>query len=179
MDPRLLILWAGFCFASFAWGMVRHFLRQGQPTPSMLITALLGAASAALQIIALERGRVLFPVVALLLYTASALLFWWAVHVTRGKLAACGQGAVSQEVIAEGPYRYMRHPFYTAYNLTWLAGFTATGWWPLAIAAIVMASLYERAAREEELGFSSGTLAQAYKVYKRRTGKYLPLIGVR
>jgi protein-S-isoprenylcysteine O-methyltransferase Ste14 len=181
MDHELLLLrlCALLCFASFAWGMIWHFLRLRKLSRTMLATALLAAVSAAVQLIALERRRVLFPVIALILYSASALLFWWAVSVTRGKLAACGQGSVSPEVVTVGPYRYVRHPFYTSYNLTWLAGFVATGWWPLAVAAIVMASLYERAAREEELGFSSSTLAEAYAIYKRRAGKYLPRIGFR
>jgi len=178
VESVLCVLCAGLCFASFAWGMIRHFRRLGSPSRTMIVTALLGAASAALQIIALERRRMLFPAVAFLLYGASMLLFWWAVRVTRGKLAACGQGSVSQEIVTAGPYRYVRHPFYTSYNLTWIAGFSATGWWPLAIAAMTMASLYERAAREEELGFSVGALADAYALYKGRTGKYLPRLGI-
>jgi protein-S-isoprenylcysteine O-methyltransferase Ste14 len=117
-----------------------------------------------------------FPSVAIALYGISAALFWWAVGVTRGKLAACGQKCVSPVVLEKGPYRVLRHPFYTAYNLTWLAGFAATGWWPIAITAFVMAVLYERSAREEERGFLNSALAAEYRKYRLRAGKYLPRI---
>jgi protein-S-isoprenylcysteine O-methyltransferase Ste14 len=127
-----------------------------------------------LQIIALDRRRLRFPIAALVFYGTSAVLFWWAVSITRRKLAACGQSSVSHEVVTAGPYRYIRHPFYAAYNLTWLAGFAATGWWPLAVSAAVMAAVYERAAREEERGFSASAMAGEYGAYKARTGKYLP-----
>jgi protein-S-isoprenylcysteine O-methyltransferase Ste14 len=174
----LLLFCAGLCLGSFAWGMVRHFRRLGKPSRTMLLTALLGVACATLQIDALDTRQLRFPEAALALYSASVALFWWAVLVTRGKLAACGQGCVSPEVVRAGPYRYIRHPFYASYNMTWLAGFAAVGWWPLAIGSIVMAALYERFAQEEEWGVSISPLAGEYREYKRRTGRYLPRIGV-
>ena len=145
----------------------------------MLVTALLAVGFACFQLAALYYRQLRFPIAALALYGTSAALFWWAVLVTGGKLAACGQGCVSPEVITSGPYRWIRHPFYASYNLTWMAGFAATGWWPPAIPVIVMAALYERFAREEELGFSTGALAGQHEAYTRRTGKYFPGIGVR
>ena len=144
----------------------------------MLVTALLGAVSGTLQIVAFHnRPSRPMPGAAIALYVMSAVLFWCAVVVTRGKLAACGEGCVSPEVVTSGPYRYIRHPFYMSYNLTWIAGFAATGWWPLAISAIVMAALYDRFAREEELGFATNPLAGEYREYTRRAGRYLPGTG--
>jgi len=101
-------------------------------------------------------------------------LFWRAVSVSRGKLAACGQGCVSREILSTGPYRYIRHPFYAAYNLTWLAGFVATGRWPLALSAAGMAALYESCARDEERAFLRAPMGAAYRVYSARAGRYLP-----
>ena len=175
----LPLLFAGLCFASFVWGMVWHFRRVGKPTRAMLAMALLAAVFGSLQIVALVHRRNRFQIPALALYAAGAALFWWSASVTRGKLSACGQGAVSPQVVTRGPYNYIRHPFYTSYNLTWVAGFAATAWWPLMIAAVVMAALYERAAREEELGLSSGPRGGDYNEYKRRTGRYLPRIAAR
>jgi len=140
----------------------------------MLATALLAVGFASFQLAALDYRQLRFPIAAVALYGTSAALFWWTVSVTRGKLAACGQGCISPEVITSGPYRWIRHPFYTSYNLTWMAALAATGWWPLAIPVIVMAALYERFAREEELGFSTGALADQHEAYTRRTGKYFP-----
>ena len=142
----------------------------------MLITAALGLVFAVLQILALERRPARFSVAALLLYGTSAVLFWWAVSATRGKLAACGQRVVSAAIVETGPYRYIRHPFYTSYNLTWVAGFVASGWWPLALGSLIMAAVYQRAAHEEESLFLASPLAGQYRDYKRRTGRYLPFI---
>lgn len=142
----------------------------------MIATALLAALSGALQIVALDRRRLWFPFTALALYGFSAVLFWWAVAVTRGKLAACGQGCVSSAVVREGPYRYVRHPFYVAYDLTWLAGFAATGWWPLGISMVLMARLYDWFAREEEEGLLASSLATEYAEYRKLTGRYWPQV---
>jgi protein-S-isoprenylcysteine O-methyltransferase Ste14 len=79
--------------------------------------------------------------------------------------------------VKKGPYRYIRHPFYAAYNLTWAAGFAATGWWPLAATAVVMGAVYERFARGEERAFLNGPLAREYSDYRRQAGKYFPRIG--
>jgi protein-S-isoprenylcysteine O-methyltransferase Ste14 len=174
MPERLPFIAAVFCFASFAWGMIWHFRRNGKPSRAMIVTGVLAQFSCILQLVGLFGQATAYPGIALLLYVAGAILFWWAVCVTRRKLAACGQGAVSSQLVTLGPYRLIRHPFYTSYNLVWLAGFIATGWWPLAISAVVMAYRYEGAVREEERGFSTSALAGDYAHYKRETGKYLP-----
>jgi protein-S-isoprenylcysteine O-methyltransferase Ste14 len=169
------------CFLFFAWGMGWHFRRRPDaahagPPRAMLATALVAALCAALQIAALLIRLLRFPAAALSMYGCSAALFWWAVKVTRGQLAACGQGCVSSRIVRGGPYRYIRHPFYAAYNLTWLGGFVATGWWPLALTAVLMAAIYERFAREEERGLMAGPQGAAYREYRLRTGKYWPRI---
>jgi protein-S-isoprenylcysteine O-methyltransferase Ste14 len=176
MTAGLPLCFALFCFASFAWAMNCHFRRAGGPSRAMIITALLAAACAILQLVVLAQRQLPHPIAAVALYGSGSALFWWAVAVTRGKLAACGQGWVSPEVVTAGPYRLVRHPFYTAYNMVWAAGFAATAWWPLALAAVVMVIRYDQAAREEEQGFATGALAEEYAAYRRRTGKYLPRI---
>ena len=154
--------------------MVFHFRRLGQPTGWMLTTAFLAAGSGVLQIVALERRSPCLPATAVILYGVSLGVFWWAVAVTRGKLAACGQSCVSRTVVRQGPYRWIRHPFYAVYNLTWLAGLVAWGWWPLALSAAVMGYLYERFARDEETGFLKSPLAEEYRRYMRQAGRYVP-----
>jgi protein-S-isoprenylcysteine O-methyltransferase Ste14 len=157
--------------------MIWHFERLGKPTRAMMMTAVLAAACCATHITTLSTRHIAFPHTAIALFLCSLALFWWAVSVTRGKLAACGQGCISATVLENGPYSYIRHPFYSAYNLTWLAGFVASGWWPTAVTAVIMAILYERFAREEEKDFLASGLAPTYRSYKQRVGRYLPRIG--
>ncbi|MGA3237425.1 MAG: methyltransferase [Bryobacteraceae bacterium] len=113
------------------------------------------------------------------LYAAGLALFWWAVAVTRGRLAACGTGRRSLLIVKRGPYAFVRHPFYASYNLVWLAGFVATSWWPVAATAILMAVIYEKFAREEEKAYVDGDFAAEYWEYRNTVGKYLPRIRMR
>jgi protein-S-isoprenylcysteine O-methyltransferase Ste14 len=162
------------CFLSFGWGMACHFRRIGKPAAWTRMTASLAIPFAALNLAALFSRDLRSPISASVLYAASLALFWTSVSVSKGALAACGQSHISSCLVTNGPYRFVRHPFYVSYDLAWIAGFIATAWWPLVVIAIVMAALYERFVIEEERGFLDGALTQEYAAYKRRTGKYLP-----
>ena len=129
-------------------------------------------------VFALARRATPHPVPAICLYLVSAAIFWGAVSVSRDKLAACGHQSISNAVIAIGPFRFVRYPCYAAYNLAWLAGFVATEWWPLALSTLAMAALYESCARAEESNLLAGSLAQSYRTYARRTGRYVPGVGL-
>jgi protein-S-isoprenylcysteine O-methyltransferase Ste14 len=167
---------AACCFCSFGWGMVCHFRRLGKPSRAMILTGLAATGFAIVNLFALGLRPCRFMLPAVALYASSAVLFWWSVRVTRQKLAACGQGSVSKEVVSDGPYRFIRHPFYTSYNLAWIAGFLATGWCLLAFVALLMALLYDRFATEEERGLLLSGLGASYERYRSRTGKYLPWV---
>ncbi len=175
MQPLLIIL-AVVCFGSFAWGMIMHFTVKEVPTAGMKLVAALGAGNVALQFTGLRFHLNGCVRIAAVIYLLAAALFWSAVRVSRAKLAACGQGATSTVVLRNGPYRYIRHPFYTSYNLAWIAGFVAADWWPLLLASITMGTLYEHFARLEERDFAAGPLGREYTAYKNGTGKYLPLL---
>ena len=162
------------CFASFGWGMARHIRREGPPSGALVLSGILALISAVAHVTALFTMPLKYPAAAIPLYLLSCALFWWAVAVTRGKLAACWQRPVSATVVMEGPYRFIRHPFYLAYDLTWVAGLVATGWWPLAATVLAMATVYEAAARQEERSLALGPLAMQYASYKTTVGRYWP-----
>jgi protein-S-isoprenylcysteine O-methyltransferase Ste14 len=163
------------CFASFGWAMWRHFRPAGPPRLAMALTGLCVPAFAAVNLAAILTRPLAQPVAALLLYASSLALFWFAVAATRGRdLAACFQQKVGAIVVRTGPYRSIRHPFYTAYILTWAGGFAATGWWLPAAIAGVMAGVYTCAARQEERGFLRSTLREEYRRLMRDTGRFWP-----
>jgi protein-S-isoprenylcysteine O-methyltransferase Ste14 len=165
------------CFAGFAWAMLRHFQPAGKPRPGMILTGAIVPVFAALHLAALFTRPVPFPLTAIALYAASAALFWSAVAATRGRhLSACFQRQVPPALVRTGPYRRIRHPFYLAYTLTWIAGFVATGWWPLALTAIFMASLYLQAARQEERCFLESPLQAEYRRYMQGAGRFVPRV---
>jgi protein-S-isoprenylcysteine O-methyltransferase Ste14 len=81
---------------------------------------------------------------------------------------------VPRRLITTGPYRRVRHPFYLAYLVAWLAGavVTASPW--LVATAIAMYFVYRSAADAEEAGFLSSDLAGEYREYQQRTGMFIP-----
>lgn len=170
-----LLIPAVFCLASFCWAMQCHFVRGGKFTRGMTVTVLAGLLSTALHLTGLARHQAGWPLVALLLYAAAAALFWSAIRATRGAgLTACFLGQTARQVVTRGPYRRIRHPFYTAYSLVWLAGYVATLWWPTAVAFAVMLLLYVKAARAEERDWLGGEQWEEYAAYVRQTGGLLP-----
>jgi protein-S-isoprenylcysteine O-methyltransferase Ste14 len=168
------------CFAGFGWAMLRHFRRAGPPKPAMVLTGLCVPGFAAVNLIGVLTRPLAQPAAALLLYTAGMALFWSAIAATRGKnFAACFQEQVGSTVVRVGPYRSIRHPFYTSYILTWLAGFAATGWWPAGAISAVMACVYQCAALQEERSFLRSPLREEYSRLMQQTGRFLPRLGGR
>jgi protein-S-isoprenylcysteine O-methyltransferase Ste14 len=167
-------------FASFGWAMWRHFQRAGSPRLGMVLTGLSVPAFAAVNLAALATRPLTQPVAALLLYAGIMALFWSAIAATRGKrLAACFQRHVPATIVRTGPYRRIRHPFYSSYILTWATGFAATSWWPLAVIAAVMTGVYYCAACQEEKGFLRSPLRDEYRRWMRGTGRFLPSLSGR
>jgi protein-S-isoprenylcysteine O-methyltransferase Ste14 len=141
----------------------------------MLLTAAVVPAFAALHLFALFTMPLFLPWAALGLYASGATLFWRAISATRGcGLAACFQDSLPAAVMRAGPYRLIRHPFYVAYTLAWLAGLAATGWWALGLSVLFMALLYILAARKEERDFLRSPMRETYLTYMREAGGYLP-----
>jgi protein-S-isoprenylcysteine O-methyltransferase Ste14 len=113
--------------------------------------------------------------VALLLFCASLVLFWWAVRVYRGQrplIAYSGHGLA--DLVTDGPYHLVRHPFYLAYMLFWLAGAVAVPNLVTILAVVVMGYLYVQAARGEEAQILNSHLGPIYEAYRQRTGMFFP-----
>ena len=163
------------CFASFGWAMLCHFRRNGRMKPGTILIAVSVPVFAAAHLAAIVARPPAHPLAALSLFAGSLTLFWSTVAATRGRnLAACFQGQPAATVVRTGPYRLIRHPFYTAYTLTWTGGFAATGWWPAGAIAGVMAGVYYCAARQEELDFLHSPLREEYLLLMSATGRFLP-----
>ena len=126
-DIRILCV-AGLlaCVGSFVWGMSGRFFRQhGRKTLGLRVIQVAGTIACVSNLAALvahgryEASRGLAGIA---LYGLSFALFWWAV---RAHSAAPPTHAFStdvpQSLVREGPYRMMRHPFYSSYLLAWAA----------------------------------------------------------
>jgi protein-S-isoprenylcysteine O-methyltransferase Ste14 len=181
MEPQQIavLVAAAVIGAAFTWGAVAHFTRpQGVPTLMYVIGIATGALTAAqiVRICRIDPG--LWSVPALLLYAASLALYLWAVATTRGHgFSLAFSDDLPQGVMARGPYRLVRHPFYASYFLYWLAGALAVRevWLIPAFAAV--AALYVMAAVTEERKFARSGASEAYRAYRRSTGMFLPRLS--
>jgi protein-S-isoprenylcysteine O-methyltransferase Ste14 len=172
---KLVFLLDLSCFASFGWAMLRHFRRGGPPKLALALTAGSVPVFATVNLAAVLTRPLACPAAALVLYTGSLTLFWSTVAATRGRnLSPCFQGQLPAAVVCTGPYRLIRHPFYTSYILTWAGGFAATLWWPTAAITVIMAGVYCGAARQEERSFLRSNLGEVYGRFMRVTGRFLP-----
>ncbi len=167
-----------FTFGSFVWAVQRFFVRAGQPAPGMRAIALGGTVAMATDLLALGLGRgagAAWHLAGAALFGGAALLFWGAVRANRARpLTLAFSDDRPGHLVTWGPYAWVRHPFYSAYMLAWIAGAVAAAQ-PLLLGALVgMGALYRAAARREEAKFATSDLARAYAAYRARTGRFVP-----
>lgn len=182
--PRLILLSLfATCFGSFIWGMVRFFRLTGASPVGLRLVQIGGGASMLLHLHAIVTSASMSgPAITAGcgLYVAGGSLFWWSVSAHRARPPAmCYSADVPDQLVVSGPYRWVRHPFYTSYMLAWLGGVAATLQPWLLLTAIGMAALYTRAARTEERGLTASALGAAFADYRKRTGMFVPLLNGR
>ena len=183
-ENLILLLPQGGVIALFVWNVVlfsialrRDFSRPDGVQAMMRALALCGALAALTGLFLLCSNRLgLWPCLAgICLLVMSQALLRAAVRATvDSKLSLAFSGDVPTSLNRSGPYRFIRHPFYTSYSLTWLAAAVASAHPVAFIAMGVMVAFYLTAARSEERKFLSSSLADSYRHYRRSTGMFLP-----
>jgi len=178
LSTLTLVALSVICWVSFALAVMWHFSRPVEPSWLMKAVASLATFFGLLQVAAIvwaPATSVTSWMVAFVLYGSALSLFWWALKTTRGHRFPLAFTPTSPTmVLAEGPYRWVRHPFYASYLLYWVAGAYATEAWGLVASVLVMGMLYWRAAVQEETEFLQGDQAEAYRAYILRTGRFFP-----
>lgn len=167
------------CFGSFAWAVKRFFVPAGGIQTGMRAITYCGAASAVLHLAAIawaRGGSVFFQLAGAACYVSALALFWWTVRVNAVRplsLAYCEDEP--GHLVKDGPYRFVRHPFYSAYMLAWIGGVLAAENPFLLVTCVVMFRLYWAAAQAEELKFLNSPLREEYTAYQSRTGRFFPV----
>lgn len=160
----------------YTWSMRAHFHSVSMPAGAMLISAVVIATSLFfLGILWLERQPIGAKLAGFALEIASLMLFWWAITASRAaKLRFAFDADNPDSLVTEGPYWYVRHPFYTSYAIFWVGWGVATCsiWAVVPVAGLI--AIYMVAALGEERKFSTTTLAGSYDAYRRRTGFFWP-----
>lgn len=174
----------GVVIALFVWNIVlfsvalrRDFSRPDGVKGMMRVLALCGALAAltGLFLLCSTQLSLWHCIVGIGLLAMSQALLRAAVRATtNSKLSLAFSGDVPTNLNRSGPYRFIRHPFYTSYSLTWLAAAVASSHPAAFVALFIMAAFYLSAARQEERKFQSSSLAESYRQYRKSTGMFFP-----
>ena len=174
----LLSMLLSACLGSFTWAMRKFFVQPDHMTTGLRVTLLAGFVFTVMHFVVIFRTSVMVlssVLVASFLYCLALFIFWSAIRINRSKpLSACFAENEKLHLVQHGPYKFVRHPFYCSYLLTWLAGAVGTLNVWLGLTFITMGVLYLVAAREEEKKFARSPLAEAYMRYCDSTGRFLP-----
>ena len=106
----------------------------------------------------------------------TVLLFWW-VHRTLGKnWSMPGEIKEMQDLITDGPYRWVRHPMYSTLFVWTPAYFLMSANWFIGFAWLALGLLSAMMVKDEEASLIE-KFGEAYRAYMKRTGRFLPRIG--
>lgn len=164
--------------ASFLWARIAFFRIDGPTPPGVRLIEAVGTASVLMgAALTLQRdGHHLgSDLLALGVAALSATLFAWALRsVQRRQLTAAFSADAPHELVTSGAFRHIRNPFYTSYLLAHaMPVFASRSAWSLLPLAW-MGAIYLRAALFEEQKFLAGPLADDFRRYRRRTGRFTP-----
>ncbi len=84
-----------------------------------------------------------------------------------------------QYLVTNGPYRWIRHPMYSAFYILHVAAFLLTANWFIGVTWVAGLTIIIilRIGREEAMLLSK--FGEAYSLYKKNTGRFLPRIDRR
>lgn len=174
---EIVLLASSVPFGSFVWGMVRSFRQPAGKTAEAALVSLTGAGCLAWHAATLASCSPSWwqGLSGFLMYAGATTLFWSAVNACGAQpFTAIGQPDEPKRLVQHGPYRHIRHPFYTSYMIAWTAGWVTSGNAWLLVSVACMGVAYVRGVRQEEAKFARSALACAYAAYRRRAGMFLP-----
>jgi protein-S-isoprenylcysteine O-methyltransferase Ste14 len=167
--------------AFFAAGLTLYFERSPRPLWVLAIhylSMVLAMAQVAATLLFKPRADP-FVFVAIAMYLTAIVLFLSAIeaaHRTRLQRSFV-DAPLPDRLITDGPFRWVRHPFCDGYLLSAFAGPIGISH-PVAWAiAVPLIAVTVSAALREERVWLSGSRAEEYREYRRRTGMFVPFIG--
>ena len=163
-------------FAALAVAVERHFQSDKMPS-GMVLISLLSLVNMATLVWSVLTGP---PSPAYLAAGLGITLIALALFVSaitasrRAALRLAFDPSPPSTVLREGPYRWVRHPFYASYSLFWLGCALGSLSATCALLGGVLIVFYVKAARDEESAFRASPFADDYANYARATGMLCP-----
>lgn len=166
------------CTLSFTWALLSFFRALEKPPLGLRLIQITGLIFTLLHAWFLCRpGQVegIFGLMGLGVYGVSFVLFWSAIRANyQNPLSLAFNTDQPQHLTSHGPYRCVRHPFYSSYLLSWSAGVVASKQLLLFPTLAIMLAIYYVAATMEERKFFDSPLASDYQRYRTHTGMFWP-----
>ncbi len=116
-------------------------------------------------------------IVGLVLAGGALGLFVWAMWTLDAQYTPANLAKLPGRVVATGPYRFVRHPIYTANLLLLVALAMVSGSCWLLVNLAILVLYYVPTIRQEENAI--GNAIPEYREYMKRTGRLLPRIRPR
>jgi len=115
--------------------------------------------------------------ITLLILICGLILFWKTVKVgNRNFFQFAFSNIPPDHLITEGTFKYIRHPFYTSYILTWVGAFVYNYNLYQLIFIIPIIIFYIKSALYEEKLLLNGKISDKYKKYMTFTGRFFPRV---
>jgi protein-S-isoprenylcysteine O-methyltransferase Ste14 len=115
-----------------------------------------------------------------ILALCSVLLYEWSRRMVINRDFYVGMsGEVPKEVCEQGPYRYVRHPFYISYMVAFLAVAIAFPSFVVSGVCVLNIGLFLYMAVDDERVLLASPLGVDYRAYQLRVGMWLPRLGKR
>lgn len=144
------------------------------PTPGMLIPIGIPPIILLTGIGEISGAYLPLRLIGLVLSIYSVVMLPWAMR-TLGEMAVPGVGIYGDhELITSGPYRYVRHPGYSAILTLWLSvGLGTVNWLLILLWPLAMIFLFMFAIRPEETLLRE-SFGDEYEDYSQRTARLVP-----
>jgi protein-S-isoprenylcysteine O-methyltransferase Ste14 len=105
----------------------------------------------------------------------SVVIYEWTRHTVIGLNFYTGLGGQVPEMVCEqGPYKYVRHPFYMSYMTAFLGMVTAFPAPVTGTLCVLNIGLFVYIAFDDERVLARSILAADYAAYRTRAGMFLP-----
>lgn len=118
-----------------------------------------------------------FSILGGIILAISASVFWWArITTIQRPLSLAYSGDAPEFIYQDGPYRFIRHPFYFSYISTFLGAALILQNWYSAIASLIIFILYRVTVHFEEIKIAGSDFGAKYQEYKTSTGMFFPKI---
>jgi len=186
--PFAIVFWTVFIWAFVREARIVRRAEKGLATGApddkgslriVMLTQSLGFA-AAFSLAWMPSGRFANPRLAfwtgILLLVAGAVLRRTCFRALGASFTGEVRVRPDQQVVSVGPYRWVRHPAYTAGFLMIVGTALALGSWVGALLALLLVAVgYAYRVRVEERALTT-MLGPAYRDYARRTKRFIPFV---